>query len=810
METKPYNYFICLIIFISIGVLKLQAQTITGTVTGEDNEPLIGATIKVKNSARGVITNENGVYKIDLNGSETTLIYSYVGYETIEESVGGRTEINVVLPEGGALGEVTVTARKVEESLQEVPISVVALQGEDIQRRTILDVQDIVLNTPSFTLDNFGGTKVRPSVRGLGSENTSPGQDFSTAVFLDGIYLSTNGMAAVDIFDVERVETLKGPQGTVWGKNVIGGGVNVVPNKPVFGNTARISATLGNYGLTILDGFINFTTSDRVAHRIAANIKSNDGYAMNRTTGNRIDDIDRRSFRYSVAIFPTSNFDINLTVDYNRDRAAGKNTRVFEGPGNNVGYQYLLNNFGSSSFGEREEFSDSDENTDKETYGARLQLRWDLGSVNLTSVTAYREIEDGYLETYNQFSQAQFLEAAQATNSSIFSIGIGDEVQASQISTELRADGNHDALNWSAGVFYSRENGQQDFFVPIKIYSPTLDAMDNVIGSSELFLNRIFQPNNVADDFGIFGELDWTITDGLVLTGGVRYNSNSKDYESTYTQSGVEVYSVDLNDSWEAITWRAALKYQISDETMVYASAATGFKPGGYAALATDERIAQQPLDEETTLAYEIGTKLDLADNRLRINFAAFTSDYEGLQIVTIQQDAATTNNVESATISGIEAEVQAAITQNLFAEVRYAYIDTDVDGFPSTDNDGNPTELDNLRLLRVPEHDVTFNLRYRQSLQDKGFVEASGSFSYRTDVFDNQLNTEFEKRKAFGLFDAYISWDSQDALWGVKLWGKNLANEVYSLNSFGSQGAFAGVLGAPRTFGVTLTRYFR
>ncbi len=797
---------IFLLLFLAFTTLTYAQKTITGMVVDNADMPLPGASIVEKeNPTNGVISDIDGKFSITVASENSSVVVSYIGYTTQEVKVSSDAISTIVLQEGVSLDAVVVTARKKEESLQAVPISITAIGNKDLQRRTIVDIEDITLNTPSFSLDNFGGTKVRPAVRGLGSENTSPGQDFSTGVFYDGVYMSTNGMAAVDVYDIERVETLKGPQGVLWGKNVIGGGINFISSKPKFYNNSQIALTAGNYGLIGLTGFTNVSNSEKVAHRLAFNFRKNNGYAENLNTGRGIDNLQRISARYSSRFAASDEFTIDFSADYTGDKSRGKNIQVFEGnrldeAQNAQGYTYLLNTYGGNELGTREEFFEENDFAERNTYGARLGLTFDLSeNTTLSSISAFREIRDSFFDTYNQFSTAQFEEAAIATNSVVTSLGIGDDTEADQISTELRIESNNEKINWTAGAFLSRENGIQDFVFAVRRATPSDDGLTATSSVTDL----TWSPTNTSNDFGLFAQANFDLSSAFELSVGGRYNSNSKDFTNTYgiPAAGVVIWEVDREDSWSAFTWNGSLKYKFNDNAMVYASAATGFKPGGYQVVSTAPvEVSEVPLGEETSTSFELGTKLEF-NYKTRLNIALFSTDYEGLQTIFLNQaGGAETSNIESARVSGAEIEFTSAIGKNLFAELRYAYINTDVDGLLA----GGET-LNDLKLLRVPENEYTANLRYRAQLKNDHAVEISELYSYRGELFDNPQNVPTEVRPAVGLLNSYISYEADS--WTLQLWGKNITNENYSVNSFGSQGAYSAVLGAPATVGLTFTK---
>jgi len=221
--------------------------------------------------------------------------------------------------------EIIVTAQKKSESVQTVPIAITTFSSEEMKAKGIFTIGGIELNTPGFTFDELGTGKVRTAIRGIGSDNTSPGQEFSTVIFLDGVAQSTNGLAAVNMFDIQRVEVLKGPQGTLWGKGAIGGGINIITARPTDDNSGRVSLTAGNYGLFDLEGVINNVIGDNFRQRLAGSVNLLDGYATNAITGDNLENLNRMGLRYSAELDVSDRTTFGVIADYTRDD--NRNTR---------------------------------------------------------------------------------------------------------------------------------------------------------------------------------------------------------------------------------------------------------------------------------------------------------------------------------------------------------------------------------------------------------------------------------------------------------------------------------------------------
>lgn len=723
----------------------------------------------------------------------------------------------------GPMGEILVTARKRSESLQKVPISIEAFTSEELEARGIDGIDGIELNTPGFTYDTLGSTQIRPAIRGIGSDEPGPGGDFSTAIFLDGIYLATPSMATLDIFDVARVEVLKGPQGTLFGKNVIGGAIDVIPNRPADVFEAQASLTAGNYGTLDLEGMVNIPTGGDWAQRLAFVRRSHDGFAKNLVTGNRLEDLNRFAFRYSIAGQVGDALEVYLAGDYIKDDNSGRNNQIIgatPGAGNPRAPTWLL--LASQNRNLREETNQNDDFAKREMYGLRMELVYDLGFASLTSVSSYRDITDDQFDADDGRTLEELRIAADTVDnrSADYGFGTGNDVQT--YSTELRLSGDTGPLDWIVGAYYGRADYDSTAQFPVTTFDCrrsnarfTLGLVSGVNGCSSVSANDRWDLTNHTDSYGLFADTTLKLTDSLSLSGGVRYSYDKKRFTNTNARSLTDgftalnvatgIFAVKATQDWDAVTYRASLEYDLTPDIFTYASVSTGYKAGGFGTFTTSAALAAFPLNKETATNYELGIKTTLFDRHLRTSLALFRQDYTGLQTVVFSAErGAESTNAAAARIEGLEFEGTVTFG-NISIDGSYTYLKTDVDGVSV-----GGTVFNNVRLQRAPKHAFSIGPRYTQDIGDRGAIEYGVNYSYRSKIFDDPDNNLGEVRPPRKLVDAYISWSDASDSWNVRLWSKNLFDEIYYNRISDSFGAIAVTLGPPRQFGVTVTRRFR
>lgn len=669
------------------------------------------------------------------------------------------------------LEEIVVVARKKVEDLQDTPISAVVLSGNVLERQRMFDIESLESGTPGFTFDYLAGTKARPTIRGIGSDEPGAGGDPSTVVFLDGVAQGRQGMMAVDMFDISQVDVYKGPQGTLWGKNVVGGAVNIITNKPTDEFEASITATAGSHGTFEFMGMLNSPLSDQVSSRIAISLKRNDGYVENLFTDNDVYDTDRLSVRGHLDIELSETVSLLLTADYTTDDSTGLPVIVTRS--NNPAADPARN-----ANGPFETQADMDGSAERDMWGIKAELQADLGFADLTSILAYRDLDDETDEDWDGTNAANFPTVPQIR------FGFADDATA--LISETRLAGSNDNLDWTVGFYYAKEETDQA----------------SILGLGGLSL--AWNSDNTTRSYAVFGELIYRLSDQLALTAGVRYTEDEKDYRNQFTANVVfpNYDTGKVTPTFDDTIYRLILDYRVSNDLLIYGSFSTGWKSGAFDSLAFTQDLADNPLRPEEVETAEIGLKFSFLDGRGRLNLAVFTTDYADLQLVQFTGATSVGGvNLPSAEIDGVELQLQIALTENLQIDLQHAYLDT------TAENPEGGVIVSGRELIRTPENDTSVSLVYT-NMDARNPFGFSLSASARSRIFDDPDNNDLEVRPSRSLLNA-SAWVAFGDEWTLTAWGKNLSDEDYVIRVSNISNFNQVVVGPPRSYGLTLSRDF-
>lgn len=701
--------------------------------------------------------------------------------------------------ERATLEEVVVTAQRRDQSLQDVPIAITALSGEEMRVADINDLSGISVRTPGFSMGSFNKGQPQLFIRGIGSNADGAGSDVSVVTFLDDVYIGRAAGQVFDLFDLERVEVLRGPQGTLFGKNAIGGAVSLTTSKPDDTFYGRAEATLGNYDAMVIRGLVSGPLGDNVFGKISANVRQRDGYVESVVTGGEMSNQDNWGMRGALRFTPTDDLELQLIADYSESDEAG-NGRVLIGPG------VLLDiaegaGFQTGSFSKT--FADNTGIQETEIGGLSFRADWQLGNGTLTSITAYRTSKYVMSDDIPAWS----LDIAGAPLDADTWI---DE-DAEQLSQEFRfaSSSFNDRLQWVAGLYYFNEEVERQEDAQVFVAATA---------GTPLGISRSFQ-DNTTDSYSIFGDFTYDLTDALSLTLGARYTYEEKDIRQVGETPLVVVHTIsedyDVRDteSWSAFNPRAVLNYRFTDSVMAYASYASGFKSGGYAGTAATEVSARTPFDQEEADAFEVGLKGDLFDDRLRLNVAVFSTDYTDLQVL-VRKEAfpgdplgiVVTENAADATSQGIEVEFTAVLGAGFQLSGNYAYLDATYDEYlepNGIDNAGN-------RLRNAPENAYTLVGTYETELGNGGMINARLEYIYSDERFQDPREESGAAIPDYSLSNLNLMYTSPGGQYQVSGWVRNMFDEEYLLHNFPLQPfGYPGTIGMPRMYGATFTVNF-
>lgn len=708
------------------------------------------------------------------------------------------------------LEEVIVTSERRAESLQDTPMSVTAFSGDKVGPGGIGSMEDIALQTPNFKMTSFNISEPQLFLRGIGSTNDSAGADSAVGTFIDDVYIGRPSGTSTDLYDLERIEVLRGPQGTLYGRNTAGGAINIFTKKPAQEFEAKAGFTLGNYDLVNVRGYINGPISDTVAAKLTVNVNDRGGYAKNVTTGQELEDDDSKSIRGQILFTPTDTLEILLGFDHADLDTSGSNR--------------FLTNFGlvatdnpaltdpqeaeNATFGNNPRRSNNnlEQLSEKKLTGYLLRVDLDMDWASLTSITAYRESESAW------FQPLVPVLSTQDGGQSPYEVNDGAEQDADQVSQEFRLSSETDTLKWVTGLFYFKENvDQTERFVTYWDSSTPFTAFNPGDVS--------FIQDATSESFAVFGQVTWDITQALALTVGARYNKDEKEADNIgrsnipVTAAGLAGipllgipgaspnYSVTGNETWEADTYRATLDWSINDDHMVYVTYSEGFKSGSFTGSQSTANalIATTPILPEIATNYEVGARTQWFENRVRFNATYFQMDYEDLQSFSLINLGLVASNA-TAEVSGIETDFTVLFTEEFSISGSYATLDSE---FNSGPNKGN-------ELQRAPESSWSITPNYTTMLGDGAMLSISATASY-TDEYHFEITNDLRGLEGdVTVIDASAKYTAADDSWDVTLWGKNLDDELYSVHHInGTLGGATRIYAPPRTYGLSFNYHW-
>ena len=694
--------------------------------------------------------------------------------------------------QGSLLEEITVVAQRRSENLQDVPIAISALSEAAIEKADIHDLTDIATRVPSLTYSPFSPGQNIVSLRGVSSNDDGAGTDNSVAIFVDEVYLGRVSNINPEMFDIERVEVLRGPQGTLYGKNTIGGAINIVSTRP---DTERFSAKLranfGNYERTDFAGLLTGPLTENLAGKFSFSYRNRDGWVDNVVLNKKQKDDDVQAYRGQL-LYTSENTEIMFTADYNRldveDMARIPQTQVVGSLGPIVDqYRALCGDRGPKC-----STNPSDGFAKRDAWGVSMHVTHDFRIGELKSITAYREHEvDWEMDSVG------------------VSIPLTDDIldKTDQFTQEVRWSGDTDTLNYVFGFWYLNEQTNR-----FEVFDIIADK--NITGSDR------YRQINETDSYAGFGQVDWLLTEGVTLTVGGRYTYEKKEIVNDAVAGDFVVinqtFANTREETWTSFIPKISLTWQPREAMTVYGTIAKGFKSGGFPAAPTTI-VDTEPLAQEEALNYEVGLKSDLLDN-VRLNTAFFYTKYEDLQIqrfgprLGCVENPATpqiecfgafqTFNASDAEVKGVELELTWVPVENLTLSGFYSYLDseftdTNVPGSVFEEQTGND-------LLFTPRNKYSINAEYVLPLNERG--ELSANISYR---YTDDQRGEFEPyaiQPSYDLFDARLAWNSPNDTLEIAVWGKNLFDEEHVTHLYAIGGEVIAVFGDPQMYGISLT----
>jgi len=695
--------------------------------------------------------------------------------------------------QSSALEEVIVTAERRAQDAQDVPIALTIIGGSEISPAGISSISDVALKTPNLTFTQFNIGEPQLFLRGLGTTIDSAGADPTVSVFIDDVYVGRSAGATSDLYDLERIEVLRGPQGTLYGRNVTGGAISIVTKRPSEEFEAKLGVTVGNYGLTVLRGLVDGPIGDNLAGNLSFSKRDRDGYAYSNRSGQELDDADNFSLRGKLLWDISDNTELLLGFDYSTDDNNGqcRNLTKLDNPAgdHNAGGVFVpvLKQIKADTNSEdpRTCAMTIEQYAERDVFGlsARLQMEF-TNDLSLTSITAYRELEYSWLQELGGLDSPPNLLSVEDNE--------GDD--ADQISQEFRLTKDGDRLFWVAGAYYFKENVDRFANVPI-FFGPGSPVAPGAL------LDRSWLQSATNTSMALFGQVVWSMTDALALTLGGRHTWDEKEMDNAYYSSpGNEVYNFKgLEESWDEFTPRVTVDWQVTDDHMLFATWSKGYKSGVFISQNTTAALAETPLEPEEATNMEIGAKTRWFDNRLQFNLVYFDLENENQQLFRLENFTLVSENFGTES-SGIELDFIAALGKNLTLSGMYASLDAEIVGGQFAGN----------VAPRSPDYKYSVALNYNAALGNGGILDFDASVSYSDNWYMEATNQGVSYMDDYSIVDASVRYTSSGGNWEVTLWGKNLNDELVTSHSIVSSfGGSVELFAPPRTYGVTANYFF-
>jgi iron complex outermembrane receptor protein len=690
----------------------------------------------------------------------------------------------------GRLEEVVVTAQRREQDLQDVPVAVTAFDENALEDRQIRRLEDIQLSVPSITIGPNTGASSAAKIflRGLGEDESFFTADVPVGMYVDEVYIARQTGGLFDLYDIERIEVLRGPQGTLFGRNTTAGAIQLISRRPdPAATTFDADLTVGDYSRQDVRATVNVPLGERTALRVGGLSRQRDGWTRELNSGRDVNDQDVWGARASLGIYPSEQTDILVNLDYLKED---------DSPGFAVGLTFNGVNsypdFDDDLDGDGDPFtirSDlEDPLNELETWGATVNIAHRFGDSTFKSITAYRELTnqitidfDGFDGTGPGFIFGLF--------PAIFHV-FQDQDQY-QVSQEFQLQGSiGDGLaEYIAGVFLFTERNEQ--LTENGVFAP-LGSPFNTPAFSTL----------TTDSYAAFVNADWHPSDRLRLTTGIRYTIDEKDFEHEVRDSSGNVLiatdpavvgqpvHVRLTPDFKKVTGKIGVDYRLAGDTLLYGSISKGYKAGSFDGRRFLDQagvINMEVIPEEDVLAYELGSKSDFWGGRARVNLALFLTEVDDLQGSGVVNNQLARTSVGDAEIKGAELEATFVPVQGLELSTMVSVMDTEVTKLNFDLATGCAAEvaggltLDGVELKEAPELTAWAGATYTWSVSAlNGFLHIGADASYKDAYPTLNCTSRASSVVEHTVVNAQIGYKSQDGRYSVVLGGHNLTDEEY------------------------------
>lgn len=844
MKTSIQNIF-TILFFLTFSISF--AQNIEGVVTTTENIPLEAVNVVVKGTTNSAVTDNSGKFVIDSKGRlPLTLLIQYVGYTTAEIEITAIpvNPIQVALKEENELIEVVVSSRRRIEKVQDVPIAISVITGKQAEQTGAFNVNRIKELVPSVQLYSSNPRNTGINIRSLGSPFglTNDGIDPGVGFYVDGVYYARPAATTLDFIDVEQIEVLRGPQGSLFGKNTTSGAFNITTRKPSFNSGADFEVSYGNYSFLQAKASVTGALGSKVAGRLSFSGTSRDGLVDNIATGRATNTLNNQGIRGQLLWTPTVNTNVIFAADITTQRPDGY-AQVVAGvaPTQRAAYRQFdaiiadLNyKLPSQNAFDRKIDQDTPWRSNQDMGGFSLNVDTKIGGGTLTSTTAWR-FWNWDPSNDRDFTGLQVLAKSQ------------NPTRQTQITQEVRYAGQITSkISGVAGVFFIDQTSQTD---------GTEESGNAQWRFSQSTTSNLWKTPGLFEGYGIktdarirassaavFGQIDWAVTDRLHILPGLRYNFDKKDaHYARTTYGGLQttdpqllalkklVYSDQAFDSSTDNTdfsGNITVTFKASDRINAYGTFAKSYKPVGVNVAGLPTNSAGQPLLDlavikpEKVYHYEVGVKTSPFKNSI-FNLAFFKTDIKDFQ-TNVQAAELGVNrgylaNADKVRVQGVELDASFVISSHLTINGAATYTDGTYVKFTNAplplEETGAPVSFKDVSGTNLPGAsrwagslggELSDNARF---FGNAGKVFLAVDSYARSEFSSSPSASKYLVVQGYAIFNARLGFRASQGL-SVHFWGRNLLNKDYYeqlLPAGGNSGQYAGVLGDQRTYGITL-----
>lgn len=685
----------------------------------------------------------------------------------------------------GTVEELVVTAERRQTNLQDTPIAISAFSAQTLADRKVDSIRDLAGQIPNFSISRvtISHTTQTYALRGIGESD--PIQEPVVAVYVDDVYIPRQIGSMVEFNDLERIEVLRGPQGTLYGRNSSAGALRIITRDPTETFRAKAEVGLGNFGAVDVRGLVEGRIADNWSGSLSYIRHKRDGVTEDPTLGHDVNRIDLDAYRGKLRWAPNDRFDALLTVNALKDRSDSRAYIPVRQPG--------------GGFDSQKSFSEVEPKQDLDQISGALRLKYKLTDrLELKSITSYGGFDLNPVY-YDNDGEAALIQKNL--------IHYNDQY-ATQ---ELQLNGDYGRVTFTTGLFYLHER----FYVQRDGYSRKNALATNPAVTPTNY--NFLRAHNITntDAYAVFGEATWSVTDRLKVTTGLRWTNEDKTFTfdngvlnlaGQVTAGSIKGHA---SKTWAQLTPKLSVQYQWAPDVLGYLTYSKGFKSGGFDNRATRLDLATLPFAPESVITYEGGLKSELFDRRLRANLAVFYNDYQNLQVSFYDPAyvGSRRGNAGQAHSYGVELETDAALTDALSAQVSVGYLEAIYDEYRGAGGAG--VNADGNRLTNSPRWNLSAGLTWAVPINIPGSLKLGVNAQYQSSIVTSATPSAGGQNNIPGqtFVNAVATWTAPDPHWQVVLSGRNLldSDKPVSATYTPSTGVYYQNFPDPRTVLVTV-----